>query len=147
MTDSIQKELVQIKGNKQLLTAEAVVSWAESHPDSALHNSFEWDDAAAGTGYRLWQARRLIALNVVGASNTRRFISLTIDQQKQGGGYRDIQDVMNTPKLRDILLSDALHEFQRIARRYENLEEFAKVNAAIKQVAKLVEPVEDEAAA
>ena len=146
MTESsIQEELERIKGNKALLLAEDVVEWAKSHEDSALYSSIEWDDNKAANGYRIWQVRRLIALHIVSEPGVRKFVSLSIDRTKPHGGYRDIDEVIANDELRGVLLRDALHDFQRVSRKHEHLEEFAKVGAAINTIAAKIEPEEDAA--
>ena len=121
---SIQEELLAIKGNSELLTAEAVVEWARAHPKSDLHNDpifCGWDTKKSAYEYWLWGARRLIALNIVYADGTRQFVSLSIDRTKEQGGYRDIEDVLRNKSLHDMLLHDALQELARVQAKYERL--------------------------
>lgn len=114
--DQIQRELLAIKGNEELLRPEAVVVWAQRNPDSTLYQCFEWDDAKAANGYRVWQARRLIALHITTEGGERRTIALVIDRS-QGGGYRQIDDVVRVPNLRESMLADALAELNRVRRK------------------------------
>lgn len=144
--DAILKELEVIKGRKDLLAAEDVVAWAADHPDSALHKQFMWDDNEAAREYRLWQARTLINLHVVSEPAVPRFVSLSVDRHKPGGGYRSVHDVMKSPKLRAVLLRDAVREFQRVQARYKHLSEFAKVSAEIDRVAAKIDPPKSKAA-
>lgn len=118
---SIQEELLRLKGNKELLQAEKVVDWAQSHPDSELHGQFEWDDRKAGREFRIWQARRLISIHCVIEEGTRRLVSLTIDRPKPGGGYRDVNQVLQNRALTDIMLDDAFAELERVRLKYERL--------------------------
>jgi hypothetical protein len=57
----------------------------------------------------------------------RETVSLTIDRNHAGGGYRLISDVLATPNMRRVLLQDALDELERVKRKYESLTELAKV--------------------
>ncbi|WP_375413100.1 hypothetical protein [uncultured Bradyrhizobium sp.] len=126
----IETELAKIKGNKEVINASDVVEWAKKHPKSALYTCFEWDDATAGAEHRLWQARRLIALHIVTVEGQRKTVSLTMDRAK-GGGYRQIEDVVRVPDLRERMLQDALAELRRVRAKYNSLVELASVFAEI----------------
>lgn len=133
-SDRLQEELRRVRGNKELLLPLDVVEWAKQHKDSALHQQFEWDNKAAGHQYRLWQARQLIALHIVTGEGERRSVSLSIDRRK--GGYRDVEDVMRAPALREIMLNDALAELKRVKFRYSAVKELARVFEEIDRVDK-----------
>jgi hypothetical protein len=121
MSDKIKEELLAIKGNKEFLTAEAVVTWAKAHPDSALHSQFTWNLRKAAREHWLLTARHLIALHVVYADGARRLISLSIDRTRPAGGYRSIDDVVQVPSLYEVMLEDALRELKRIEAKYQKL--------------------------
>ncbi|CAL8972873.1 hypothetical protein RHODGE_RHODGE_01028 [Rhodoplanes serenus] len=131
--EQLQRELDLIRGNKEMLDPKDVVEWAEKNPDSALYASFEWRDDEAAKQYRLWQARRLIALHVVTETGERKTVSLTVDRSN-GGGYRQIEDVVRVPALRETMLRDALSELRRVRAKYESLVELAAVFAEIDKV-------------
>lgn len=131
----IEAELAQIQGNKEIVHADEVVEWAKNNPGSTLHACFEWDDAKAGAEHRLWQARRLIALHIVTVTGERKTVSLTVDR-KNGGGYRQIEDVARTPNLRERMLQDALNELRRVRAKYQSLQELASVFAEIERADK-----------
>lgn len=139
--EQIQLELAQIQGNQELLNPSAVVEWAKKNPESALYSQFEWSDKKAGNEYRLWQARRLIALHIVTVEGERKTVSLTIDRVK-GGGYRQIEDVVRIPDLREKMLKEALSELRRVRTKYQNLQELASVFAEIDKL----DPPQNEAA-
>lgn len=131
----IEAELAKIQGNKEIINASDVVAWAQKHPKSALHTCFEWDDATAGAEHRLWQARRLIALHIVTVEGERKTVSLSVDRAK-GGGYRQIEDVVRVPDLRERMLQDAMNELRRVRSKYEQLTELASVFKEIDKVDK-----------
>jgi hypothetical protein len=106
-----------------------VVNWARSNPGSALHRSLEWDDGVAAENWRIWQVRRLIALHIVYADDSRAMVSLSIDRSGDGG-YRSMEDVLPVQRLRDCMLDDALRDLNRLKLKYEKLEELAQVWAA-----------------
>lgn len=120
-----------------ILRGEDVVEWARD-PSTALHDRFEWDDAKCGEEYRLWQARRLIAVfvTVVGKDNSpiRAFVSLRTDRVLPGGGYRTSVDVMTDTELRKQLLAEALDDAQRWQAKYQHLSELIPV---FKQLARV----------
>ena len=126
--EKIQQELEALRSNG-LLLPERVVEWAKAHPESALHSQFEWDDSEAAKAYRLWQARKVIAVYVVAEDGQRKFVSLTID--RKAGGYRAMEDVMKEEDLRKVLVRDALSEFKRVRAKYEHIRELASVYAEI----------------
>jgi hypothetical protein len=135
---TIQSELLSIKADHDLLTAEEVVDWARSHPNSALYKAPEfcgWDTKKAAYEHWLWGARRLIALHIRYEDNgQRKFVSLTIDRQRNGGGYRDIDDVLRDQSLYEIMLADALNELKRIERRYEQVRQLKPVWRAVAKI-------------
>lgn len=130
-----------------ILRAEDVVAWAKDHPESALHSQIEWDDAKAADEYRIWQVRRLIAIHVVTEQGDRRLISLSVDRTK-GGGYRAFEDIADAPALRDVMLADALADLKRVRKKYQRLQELAKVWSEVDRVERTrasAEPVQASA--
>lgn len=133
-TDEIRKELFLIKGDRELLKGEDVVEWAAANPASSLYGCFEWDDAKAGHEFRLMQARTLIVSYVRIDSGPSKFVSLTIDRNRPGGGYREIESVMEQPALREALLRDALRELRHFKTKYQQLAEFARLYKEIERL-------------
>jgi hypothetical protein len=118
---SIESELLEIKNGKELLIAEEVLEWSKAHPDSDLYKRLEWNNSKAGHEYRLWQVRQLIAVHITFKDGERKFVSLSLDRPKEGGGYRDIEEVLRDKSLKDIMMADALNELHRIETKYERL--------------------------
>jgi hypothetical protein len=137
---SVIDELLSLRDNQNIIHADRVVSWARSHPDSLLYHKLEWDDGKAAHAYRLDQARRLIAIYIVDASGERKTVSLVTDRNN-GGGYRDITDVMRNEEMRAIALSQALAEHRRWRDRYNHLKELARIFAAADEVESEVVPM------
>lgn len=132
---SIESELLHIKGKRKLLLAEDALEWAKQNRDSELHKSLEWDDTKAAREHRLWQVRRLISLHISFEDDgSRRMVSLTIDRVKPGGGYRDINDVLKSRSLYNIMLKDALAELDRMRIKYERIKELEPVWVAADEV-------------
>lgn len=141
---TIQDELLAIKGNKEMLLAEDVIAWARSHPKSKLHQAIEWDDRKAADEHRLWQARRLIALHITFDDGERKFVSLSVDRTRDGGGYRDIEDVVRDKMLHDIMLADALNELQRVQLKYERLKQLKPVWREVARLKRKAEHREEQ---
>lgn len=128
--EQIAQELEALRSATGLLMPEAVVEWAREHPESALHEQFEWDNDRAAAAHRLHQARQVIAVYIRSDDGERSVVSLSIDR-KGGGGYRQVEDVMRDDELRKVLLRDALAEFKRVRAKYEHLKELASVYVEI----------------
>lgn len=133
MSTAIQSELMEIKGNKELLTAEEVVKWAKANKASALHGHFQWDLKKAAHRHWLHTARNLIAIHVTYENGTRQLVSLSIDRSKTGG-YRNVDDVVKVPALYEIMIEDALRELKRVEMRFEAVKALKPVWQAIERV-------------
>ena len=115
--------------NDGLLRPSDVVAYA-ADPDTALHSYFTWDDSVAAHSYRVWQARKLIAVNVTvlssGTSPVRVYVSLAGDRHS-GGGYRGIVSVLADSEQSDDLLGEALREMRHFTKKYRTLKALAPV--------------------
>ena len=131
---TIRDELVTLQQRDGVLKPEVAVEWARSHPTSALHSALDWNDTTAAQQYRIWQIRQLIAVHVVNEKGVRQIVSLSIDRVNDGGGYRDLDTVMSSPPLREVLLSDALTDLERARLKYEGLTELARVWSEVRRV-------------
>lgn len=143
----IADELEALRAPEGLLIPEQVVEWAREHPESALHSQFEWDDSEAAKAWRIWQARRVIAVYIVSDEGERTVVSLSIDR-KASGGYRDVQDVLKDDELRKVLVRDALADLKRVKAKYEHIKELASVYAEIERADRQYsEPPQQQSAA
>jgi len=145
---TIATELVALRAADGMIHVEDVHAWARANDGSALHRALEWDDRAAARKYRFEQIRLMIRIYVVNEDHERQAISLSADRGA-GGGYRNLDDVMDVPDLRALALADALDEYQRIKARYDWLRELAEVHEALERVPRPVrrarrEPKSDE---
>jgi hypothetical protein len=127
---TIATELEALYDENGLLHVDTAHDWAEQNPTSDLHNALEWDDAIAAREHRYWQIRRLIAIHVVDVEHKRRTVSLVPDRSR-GGGYRDLDNVMEVPSLREIAVRDALQAYQRLREKYYWLSELAEIHSSI----------------
>jgi hypothetical protein len=122
---AIAAELLALQTEDGLIHPAGAVRWARANPASKLYGALEWNDAVAAEAYRVGQVRSLIAICVVDASGDRTLISLSPD--RVAGGYRPISDVLAAADLRDIMLTDALSELDRVKKKYDRLVELAQV--------------------
>lgn len=139
---TITDELLLIKDqNHGFVDPVAVVEYARD-PKTALHNRFEWDDTEAAERYRIWQARQIIRMELVvvpvdeGKGKTvRSFISLVADRRTEADkGYRFMVDVLSDTDLREQMLDAAHRDMLIFRRKYNQLNELAKVFEAMEQV-------------
>lgn len=117
---SVREELEQLVDINGLLHPRAVVEWARNHPGSELHRAFEWNVEKAAYAHWLWQARQLIIVHVRDDFGERTTFSLVSDR-RHGGGYRDLEEVLNTEEMRQEAVTQALAELQRWRDRHTHL--------------------------
>ena len=153
---TVTDELRFIQSNHNgTLQPHHVVEYAKD-PETLLHSKFEWEDSVAGHQYRLWQARKVISLELVVVDRksgrihdvvfdmddekatdkpTRAFISLRVDRRGNDAvGYRSIEDVMSDEDLRRQLLNDAKNDMNLFRRKYHMLKELSDVFDAMNKV-------------
>ena len=109
--------------------AASVVEEA-SDPEHLLHESFEWDEAAAATAHRLTQARGLITrakIRVVTESgddyDVRAFHAFR-RVGLSGRGYVSDSDVRQSPEQQKLLLQSLHRDWAAAKKRYGDLAEF-----------------------
>lgn len=113
-----------------LLKAPDVIESARNEA-SPLHSWFDWNDSIAAHNWRLVQARSLIRYAVTyiesdpNRTPIRAFVSLS-PQRVEGGGYRAMVEVLQTPSMRQQMLEDALDEHLTYERRWAHLNELTK---------------------
>lgn len=125
-TAVLSEELLALRNAAGLINPRDVVAWARRHPRSALYKHLEWDDKTAAEEHRIQQVRRLIAVHIVDDNANRRLVSLSIDR-RSGGGYRDVDEVLAQPDLREVMLNDAFVDLRRLKAKYLHLRELVRV--------------------
>ena len=115
-----------------ILKPEAIVD-AAREKSSPLHCYFEWDDTAAAKAHRLWQARMLIVTVTVEFPAERneiitlqRYISLKSDQ-RNGGGYRAIVEVLQNDKRRQEFIEDLRSDIRIFTQKYRMIREAREI--------------------
>jgi hypothetical protein len=127
---SLRDQLQAIYESQGELTARGVVDVARD-PGHPLHARFEWDDSVAGDKYREIQAGELIrSVRVVDKTaeeapcSVRAFHSVP---QGSGRSYKPIEEIMDDPVTREIVLREAEREWHELHRRYQHLAEWLQV--------------------
>lgn len=132
-TTTLTAELMALRDENGLIHAREAVKWARRHRNSQLHQELDWDNEAAAEEWRVHQVRRLIAIHIVDDDKHRTIVSLSVDRS-QGGGYREINEVVKLPNLRAIMLEDALRDLRFLQQKYQRLQELASVWEAASRV-------------
>lgn len=133
----IGNHLEELRTKKNKLSPADVVEDA-AEPTSPTHNCFEWNDNRAGNKYRLHQARLLLD-NIVTIKVQNKELSqpvrafYSIKREDRQTDYTPISIVLNSEYDRNKVLSNALREATNWKKRYESLEELAKIFAAIEE--------------
>jgi hypothetical protein len=134
--DLAGRELERIRtANNGELTPLAVLEQARSS-NSALHDHFEWDDTRAAEAHRLGQAGEIIRSITVDISRSnveppkpvRAFVSV---ERAGDRSYTSTLHAMGDEALRRQVLEGAWRELLAIRRKYEGLEELARIFQAI----------------
>lgn len=138
--DAAKLELERIATENDGVLFPAHVVEAARATESPLHDWFEWDDSEAAERYRLWQARKLIAVHVVVSEApkvdpVRAFVSLSTDRKGEGG-YRVMADVQSDEAMRKVLLQDAIRDLELMQRKYRAIRELDRVFAEAEKVSR-----------
>jgi hypothetical protein len=135
---SWESELEALRTKDGLIIAEKVETWCASHRSSDLAKRLEWDSKEGARQHRINQIRQLIVtLRIKIDGGIKRYYSLSIDRaNKNGGGYRNISDIMKSKTLYDVLLADALNDLERIREQYERLKELEPIWKEIEKIKK-----------
>ncbi len=137
--NSVKEELLFIGSKHDNFVSPHIVVEFAKNPDTCLHSKFEWNDTKAGHEYRIYQARKIISLELQVVGNekkqvlTRIFVSLQDDRSPEKG-YRLVTDVLADENLRNQFLDEALVELIRIKNKYKSLIELVNIFKAIDKV-------------
>lgn len=118
---------------------------AESKPkDAPLHGEFDWHGPTAANKWRLQQARYVVrSIEVIPDESdnaVRKYQSVRLVEQenqhpaKAKQVFRSVEEVLADPDTRDELLAQAIRDALSYKRRYNGLQELAKVFAAFDEV-------------
>jgi hypothetical protein len=127
--ENVVAELDEVNKKFGILAPKAVVDKARP-PSSVLHPFFEWDDSVAGEAYRREQARNLIRcifIEIKPGHPMPKYVSISTDRSKGDGGYRTIQVVLSSQKMKEQMIEDALRELIHFKEKYSMLKELAGI--------------------
>lgn len=131
---SVASEIRTLMKSNPRLTAKAGVRWAKAHRQSALYRAMKnagcWDQRRAAQLWAEHTFRRFVQIYVVDKSGAREAVSLVVDRTN-GGGYREREEVLRAPDLRQMWINDALDELERVKRKYDQITALASVWSAI----------------
>lgn len=120
------------------LTPGLVVADAADE-NSPLHPAFDWNDRSAAKKWREEQAKLMIRMLVIQASEdeddettVRAFVSVVQDDDRQ---YTSMKVAMADPDLREQVIQQCFDELTEARNKYKHLREFAKVWEAVDSVA------------
>ena len=136
----VYKEIERVrKIGKGNISLQVLVD--ESKPvDAPLHSEFEWRNAKAANSWRLHQARKIVqSIEILpeGKQPVRGYSSVQVVTEQAGSPakstfvFRSIEDVLSNPETRDELLGQAIRDALAFRKRYQALQELAKVFAAL----------------
>jgi hypothetical protein len=117
----------------------------ESKPkDAVLHKEFEWRNTVAARQWRLQQARMVVqSIHIIPDGSdipVRKYHSVRVVTSEPNkkpvvkNVFRSVEDVMADPETRDELLGQAIRDALAYKKRYQGLQELAKVFAAFDEV-------------
>lgn len=139
MKDVLQ-ELQTIEKEHGILTPNLVVKKAEDKM-SPLHSHFQWDDAAAAEGYRIWQARQLIkSVKVeIKGKKIQAFYNVKVSEEGHRSYVSSI-DVLSRDDYKSQVISNALGRIRHWQKQYQDVEELAEIvnEEKVVEVEKLV---------
>lgn len=125
----LREQLLAIRDEHGRLTAQVVVDSArpKGHP---LHSRFEWSDKVAGEAYRREQAKELIRsvrIKYAPADDSamrdvRAFHA--VSRPISGHVYEPVEEVIEDPLLRAMVLRDMERDWKALRQRYSNFQEF-----------------------
>lgn len=130
---SLRDQLLAIRSEAGRLTPQIVVDAArpDAHP---LHSKFEWDDSLAAEAHRRSQAADLIrSVRVTylpvdegsAPGSVRAFHATTrVDSDEVVHAYDPVEDILDDPLQRAILLKDMERDWKALRKRWESFKEF-----------------------
>ena len=132
-------ERIRTHHNGRLTNADVVA--AAEDKKSPLHKYFDWADKSAAGKYRIEQAGLLIrSIEVVvevrknqKPQQIRAFVSVKREKDRS---YTSIGHAMSDEALKKQVLREAWEELEGWRKRFANLQEFARVHAAIDKLKK-----------
>jgi len=126
----LRKELESGRNGDGKIYPDERVKWAAKHPGSELYKSLEWDDKKLGHQARVERVRQYIQIYMVNIKGDRETVVLRAEFN-DGGGYRDLGQVMARQDLKTMLEGDVMQELGRLRHKYRDMTKFNLIWDAI----------------
>lgn len=138
---TVGEHIENLQKQNGIVTSESLLDSARP-VDSAIHDCYEWDDTVAAEKYRIVQSGNIIK-NLVKVSvlddgkqekTVRAYVNIAPKDKFTSGKFIDVDTALSNEETRKIVLHKALEELKTFQKKYEDLNEFAKVFDAIADV-------------
>ena len=130
---------------KEGFITPAIIVKKSKAKKSVLHDYFEWDNSAAGTQWRLQQARNLmnhIEVTIISndkPSETIKFLhNIRIVPESKDREYISVSSVVQSADYHSQVIDKALVEVKAWKKRYKQYSELTKIFDAIKSAEELL---------
>jgi len=128
----LKETLLEIYQSRGRLLTPAIVVEEASPEDSPLHSHFNWDDESAAHSHRIAQARKLMSsVQVVYREGTEtdppqmiRYFHPVMEGDSPSPVWRPIDEIVEDPIAIEVLLREAMRQWQALRRRYAHLNDF-----------------------
>ena len=107
------------------LTAEEVLKYAKTNPESETYKCFEWDDSIAGEKYRRWQACQVVSsislkIKEDPEQTQKVYVSVktSLDDKRK---FKNFKEVLKNDDEYQQLVDKAKKSFVRCKEEYETL--------------------------
>lgn len=147
MTKRIELEAIleRLERENGKIRAEDLVAEAE-HPDSPIHDMFEWNDRKAGHAFRIVQARHIIS--GVRIERSVRSVTVTVpayvrdpDSPADEQGYRSLVNIKSDEDRARGVLIDEMKRVGAAVRRAKNLAAVLGVEADVATIESIAEAI------
>jgi len=139
---TVGERLEYLRQKHRKITPKIIVSDAKPK-NSVLHKAFEWNNTRAADLYRLDQAKYILRSIVIctlpngqKCAPTKMWVNIQNGAHKNKRENVHIYDAMNNPKLRRLVIKQALAELEQWRKRYEDYVELAEIFKMITLVRK-----------
>lgn len=160
LATAVGKEIDQLRAEiGEFIDPKDVLDYARTHPESALYQCFDWDQASAAEAHWLFiagQLLRAVKVKMVVYDETRPTREVIIEERQnvhlrplgaaphEGKAYGAIIDTLPIPQYRAQMIEAFWTEVIRVRTRYSHLHEldevFRRIDEALKAAGRAVNP-------
>ena len=123
--------LQEVAERENGITAERLLELSRDK-DALLHKCFTWDNTKAAEKYRIYESRQFIgnivtvAINEKPVEEQRAFVSITETAHAEKGIFKLIITALSSEDTRQIVLKNAMRDWQIFKDKYKGLNELTK---------------------